>query len=243
MKEITKYGKTQREIRKSEKMSIRELAEKSGVSHSYLSQVENGTRSTPSEDIIKKIATALNYDYHTLAVVSGIINEEEAYIGDLREQLNQLQDGLQYNLNLLNQIEDIISNFSDKNEIPDDLIKSRKELEVNIEFYEANIEELNMKIDIILKEGMKSYELIISNENVTPPSQYVRFPMPKYEKITIEDKTTSRKISEEEAKRRFLSIENILNMDEDIYFNNTLLTSKDKSRALEMLNMMKRERQ
>lgn len=47
-------------IRKSENMTIQELAEKSGVSMGYICHLENGGRKNPSKEIMEKIANALN---------------------------------------------------------------------------------------------------------------------------------------------------------------------------------------
>lgn len=53
-------GKKLREIRQSEKLTIRALAKKSGVSSSYISDLENEKNTKPSFDIMNKIAAALN---------------------------------------------------------------------------------------------------------------------------------------------------------------------------------------
>src|SRR5690606_32449989 len=131
-KEVTEYGKLQREIRKEAKMSIRELAEKSGVSHSYLSQVENGTRSTPSSEIIKKVADALNYDYFTLGVLAGVISEKEIYIDTLKEQLRDLQNLYQSLMTSKYRIEEIISDLEGRGSIPEELAMETNQLNEQI---------------------------------------------------------------------------------------------------------------
>lgn len=52
------FGKAFRELRRFEEMSMNEVSEKSGVSQSYISQVENDVR-MPSDKIIKQLAHAL----------------------------------------------------------------------------------------------------------------------------------------------------------------------------------------
>lgn len=52
-------GKNLREIRKSKNLTIRALAKKSGVSPSYISDLENGKNNKPSIDTSIKLANAL----------------------------------------------------------------------------------------------------------------------------------------------------------------------------------------
>jgi len=92
MKVISDFATTLRNIRKSKSMSIRSLSEISGVSHSYLSQVENGTRDTPSPEIIKKIAAALNYDYFTLMRLAGHMTIKTGIDYSVEDLINKASD-------------------------------------------------------------------------------------------------------------------------------------------------------
>lgn len=58
MKEILDYGKTIERLREERGLSREDLAQTSGVSYSYLSEVERGLK-RPSTDVLVKIATAL----------------------------------------------------------------------------------------------------------------------------------------------------------------------------------------
>lgn len=58
-----------KKIRKQNGMSLRELAKNSKMSHSYLSQLENGKRDRPAFEIIDNIASAL--DVSTMYLSSG----------------------------------------------------------------------------------------------------------------------------------------------------------------------------
>ena len=60
---MTELGTTIRRMRKEKKLTIRKLAELSGVSHPYLSQLENGRNDNPSPAIIGKIARGLRVEY------------------------------------------------------------------------------------------------------------------------------------------------------------------------------------
>ncbi|GEN30278.1 hypothetical protein CQU01_05160 [Cerasibacillus quisquiliarum] len=59
-------------------MTIRQLELYSGVSNSYLSQMENGKRGIPSPEIIKKLSNGLNVDYNELMKRAGYLEETES---------------------------------------------------------------------------------------------------------------------------------------------------------------------
>jgi transcriptional regulator with XRE-family HTH domain len=63
-----------REQRDSAQMSIRQLAQASGVSNPYLSQIERGLR-RPSAQMLARIAEALRISAETLYVQAGILTE------------------------------------------------------------------------------------------------------------------------------------------------------------------------
>lgn len=51
-----------KKIRKERKIRLEGLSQLTGLSASYLSHLENGSRSNPSYDTMKKIANAFNLD-------------------------------------------------------------------------------------------------------------------------------------------------------------------------------------
>lgn len=53
------YINSLRKIRKSKNLTIKELAEISGVSIGYICHLEKGTRKNPSRIVMEKIAKAL----------------------------------------------------------------------------------------------------------------------------------------------------------------------------------------
>lgn len=67
-------GKYIKQLRESNFLSIRQLSQLSGVSNSYISQVENGKRGTPTSDILEKLAPHLNVSYEALMEMAGYIN-------------------------------------------------------------------------------------------------------------------------------------------------------------------------
>ena len=65
-----------REQRLAKALSLRQLAEATGVSNPYLSQIERGLR-RPSADVLQSIAKALRISAETLYVRAGILNLED----------------------------------------------------------------------------------------------------------------------------------------------------------------------
>lgn len=66
-----------RSQRETAQVSMRQLAERSGVSNPYLSQVERGLRK-PSADVLAQIAKALRVSAEVLYVRAGILEPGEA---------------------------------------------------------------------------------------------------------------------------------------------------------------------
>jgi transcriptional regulator with XRE-family HTH domain len=70
--DLGEFIRTQRE---RANLSLRRLAEKSGISNPYLSQIERGIRK-PSAEILKNLARALEISSNTLYTRAGLIDEE-----------------------------------------------------------------------------------------------------------------------------------------------------------------------
>ena len=68
------FGEELRRIRKEKKLSIRKLGELSGISHAYLSQIENGKRDAPKPELIKKLSDGLKVDNLSLLKLAGHIS-------------------------------------------------------------------------------------------------------------------------------------------------------------------------
>lgn len=66
-------GRFIRSKRKGKSTTLVQLAEKTGLSQPYLSQIENGKRDIPKPDIINKIASALDIDSYEMMVKAGYI--------------------------------------------------------------------------------------------------------------------------------------------------------------------------
>jgi transcriptional regulator with XRE-family HTH domain len=63
--------------REAAQVSVRQLAEKAGVSNPYLSQIERGLRK-PSADVLNQIAKALRVSAEVLYVHAGILEPSES---------------------------------------------------------------------------------------------------------------------------------------------------------------------
>jgi transcriptional regulator with XRE-family HTH domain len=73
---VGSIGEYIREQRQRAKVSLRQLAEVTGVSNPYLSQIERGLRK-PSAEILQAIARALRISSETLYVRAGILEERD----------------------------------------------------------------------------------------------------------------------------------------------------------------------
>ena len=71
---VGSIGEYIREQRTRAKISLRQLADVSGISNPYLSQIERGLRK-PSAEILQQIARALEISAETLYVRAGILEE------------------------------------------------------------------------------------------------------------------------------------------------------------------------
>src|SRR6476659_2144021 len=71
--DIGRFIRTQRE---AAQVSVRQLAEKAGVSNPYLSQIERGLRK-PSADVLSQIAKALRVSAEVLYIRAGILEPSE----------------------------------------------------------------------------------------------------------------------------------------------------------------------
>ena len=103
-----------RSQREAAHVSVRQLAEKAGVSNPYLSQIERGLRK-PSADVLNQIAKALRVSAEVLYVRAGILEPSEpsevrdAIITDLTITERQKQVLL-----------DIYTSFCQQNEAADE---------------------------------------------------------------------------------------------------------------------------
>lgn len=79
---MSEIGDLLRELRG--KKSLRKVAEETGLSHSYIRDIELGYKhntkapTTPSPDTLRRLAEAYNYPYKDLLIKAGFLEEEES---------------------------------------------------------------------------------------------------------------------------------------------------------------------
>lgn len=76
-KTVSSLGDYLREQRVSAELSLRQLAEQTGVSNPYLSQIERGLRK-PSAEVLQQLAKALRISAEQLYVQAGILNPDDS---------------------------------------------------------------------------------------------------------------------------------------------------------------------
>lgn len=52
-------GENLKRIRKSKKITLQQLENKTGITNSYISAIENGKKNNPSQDVLERLAAAL----------------------------------------------------------------------------------------------------------------------------------------------------------------------------------------
>ncbi len=81
-KTVEGLGEYLREQRMAAAMSLRQLAEQSGVSNPYLSMVERGLRN-PSAHVLQQIAKSLKISAEQLYIRAGILSVDESTSGSV----------------------------------------------------------------------------------------------------------------------------------------------------------------
>lgn len=71
-----RFGEYLKKMRERKGYSIRQLASYSGVSDSYLSQIETGKSGVPKPAILRKLASPLGVDYKELLRAAGYLPDE-----------------------------------------------------------------------------------------------------------------------------------------------------------------------
>ena len=75
-------GEFIRDLRSNARISLRELADRAGVSNPYLSQIERGLRK-PSAEVLQQIAKALRISAEQLYIRAGIVSPEDGVGGSV----------------------------------------------------------------------------------------------------------------------------------------------------------------
>jgi HTH-type transcriptional regulator, competence development regulator len=83
---MSNFGEFLRSLRERQKMSVRDVAAKTGVSVSYITQIENGRRKAPGPDVLKKLAPAYNVPVRDLLKAAGYMDDIEPIRPSVNEE-------------------------------------------------------------------------------------------------------------------------------------------------------------
>lgn len=88
------------EQRKIARLTLRQLGERAGVSHTYLGEIERGDAEKPSNDVLERIANALpGVHWVTLdALTRGVPLDDAIRLADIHQIMETLQPDAQENL-------------------------------------------------------------------------------------------------------------------------------------------------
>jgi len=87
-------GENLKRIRKTKKMTLKQLEEITGITNSYISAIENGRKKNPSTEILEKLAKALNVnvvDFYDKPVLTD--RDKKDINKDLNEVMQEFRDG------------------------------------------------------------------------------------------------------------------------------------------------------
>lgn len=79
------FGVFLKGLRDDQKLSLRDVAAKTGVSISYLVQIEHGRKKAPSPEILKKLAPVYNIPVRDLLKAAGYLEEAQPVLTDEEE--------------------------------------------------------------------------------------------------------------------------------------------------------------
>jgi transcriptional regulator with XRE-family HTH domain len=79
------FGKYLKDLRNSQKLSLRDVEAKGGISASYLAQIEQGRRHPPGPDILKRLAPVYDVPVRDLLKAAGYLEEASGTLSDEEE--------------------------------------------------------------------------------------------------------------------------------------------------------------
>ncbi|APV45257.1 Helix-turn-helix domain-containing protein [Dehalogenimonas formicexedens] len=74
-----------RQLRQKQRLSLRDVAQKTGISYSYLAQIEQGRRNPPGPDFMKRLAPVYQVTLKDLLRAAGYLEENEPSLSDEQE--------------------------------------------------------------------------------------------------------------------------------------------------------------
>ncbi len=79
------FGKYLKDLRNNQKLSLRDVEAKGGLSASYLAQIEQGRRNPPGPDILKRLAPVYDVPVRDLLKAAGYLEEAGGTLSDEEE--------------------------------------------------------------------------------------------------------------------------------------------------------------
>lgn len=203
--------------RKNKKLTLTQLGDMTGLTHGYLSNLENNVRKNPSMEVLKKLAQALDIEYSKLALLSGLVDEKTLLIEKLQKKLDEELRVLEVNKEFFSKTKDVISLLPKDEKLREIQLKENDEvLQKIIDERQPIIEQLKEQINSLTKYGVMEF-----NNNI------VSTDVPRYENHISSDEK-EKDFSFNQAYNKLFSLEYLLNSDEDIYLHNKKLTSEQK---------------
>ncbi|QKX50882.1 helix-turn-helix transcriptional regulator [Planococcus glaciei] len=293
------FGEKIKSLRLLKGLTIREVAQNAGISHSYLSQIENYRRDTPGPDIIKKIALGLNADYYHLLKIAGYANTSHSRLEFISKQIEMAPEDFKkefmgkHDQHLKREMKwrkEMTEKFGYPLESPEvdirfpdtflfnatasdylRLLRVNKEitleemanhLGIDTTSYKAAEEEdeLNYFSEFLITHSKKLGEIfevgdfrdwLLTVYTETPNQSFIDSYKPEAftKEITISVPTVVKKINkdgnvyfqkydDEQLKSNFNKLENILSPDHTLSYSGKILSPKDKSRIMQMIDIL-----
>jgi HTH-type transcriptional regulator, competence development regulator len=79
------FGEYMKNLRDGQRLSLRDVAAQTGVSISYLTQIEHGRKKNPGADILKRLAPLYDVPARDLLKAAGYLDEVKPVLSDEEE--------------------------------------------------------------------------------------------------------------------------------------------------------------
>lgn len=238
------FGEAIKQARIEKKLSLRELARRIGISHPYLSQLENNHNNNPSLEIIVKLSKELEVPLHRLISLSNINIEDYKHtisnstLGLLNQTNNQnllnlraLQDGLKASMEKMKNME-VTGDVEWNKSVMDNLSETMNILHEQIFASES----LEKEISDIVTTKVKSLD------NSNNQNHILEITIPAYKVEKNNDAVLKSYIPADKAVESFFSIENLFKRDNiSLNYKGRKLTNNDLKKILEKIEEMKDE--
>lgn len=246
MLDSKQFGQYLKELRKTRKLTIRQLENASGVSNSYISQIEKGEKPIPSPTILNKLAEHLGVNPYHLIEKSGILGEGS----DIERETNLIN--YQHRGQLHEMLEEAFEILTESNKFCEFL---KTELQVIWDEYDDAVdigfEFTPDSIRSLIDENDYESEwvwLLVKKLLALARKEEIQIHLKKYEeelkKSMYQDFETAFK--NQDWFKVFLSIrdiKNYLTKMPELTYKGTFINPEDRQRILDMLKLIFPDRQ